>query len=83
MDNVTKKRSHDKIYLRSEKVQNILGEEPSVILKWGITIILIIFIVLICLILMLKYPYGLGETILEHILSSVFFGDKMMEFSIC
>ena len=32
---------------------------------------------------MLKYPYGLGETILEHILSSVFFGDKMMKISIC
>lgn len=59
--------THDKIELRSEKVREILGTIPGGLIRWGIAIIVIICAVLIVLVLWVKFPYGNGETIFEHI----------------
>lgn len=56
------------IELRSEKVRNIIGEIPPVLVRWGLAIIAIIFIVLLAIALCVKYPYGNGETILQHLM---------------
>lgn len=67
MDTTKQESSHDRIELRSEKVREILGEIPNKLVRWGITIICIFFVILIAAILFLKYPYGNGETIFQHI----------------
>lgn len=36
----------EKIELRSEKVRNIIGEMPSFLIRWGNTILLVIFLML-------------------------------------
>lgn len=56
------------IELRSEKVRNIIGEIPPVLVRCGIVIIVVIFAVLLAIVLCVKYPYGDGKTILEHII---------------
>lgn len=37
----------DRIELRSEKVRNIIGQMPPFLIRWGNTILLIIFILLL------------------------------------
>ena len=59
--------SHDKIELRSEKVRQILGEVPNKLVRWGIAVISIVFVILITAVMLIKFPYGDGETIFEHI----------------
>jgi hypothetical protein len=36
----------DKIELRSEKVRNIIGQMPPLLIRWGNTVILVILILL-------------------------------------
>lgn len=62
-----KKNTHSHIELRSEKVRNIIGEIPPALARWGIVVIVIIFIVLLGIVFCVKYPYGAGETIWQHI----------------
>lgn len=38
---------HDKIELRSEKVRRIIGEIPSGIVRWGITVIAVVIALLV------------------------------------
>jgi len=59
--------THDKIELRSEKVRKILGSVPNKLVRWSITVICIIFVTLIIAVMCVKFPYGNGETIFEHI----------------
>lgn len=59
--------THDKIELRSEKVRQILGEVPNKLVRWGIAVICIVFAILITAVMLIKFPYGDGETIFEHI----------------
>lgn len=59
----------ERIELRSEKVRHIIGEIPPALVRCGIAIIALIFIILIIVVLCVKYPYGNGETIFEHIVS--------------
>lgn len=59
--------SHDGLELRSYKVRKILGEVPNKFIRWGTLIVFLIFSALIVIILSMKYPYGNGETIFEHI----------------
>lgn len=61
--------THSHIELRSEKVRNIIGEIPPTLVRWGIAIIVMIFAILLAVVLCVKYPYGNGETILEHIIN--------------
>ncbi len=62
-----KKDNPEGIELRSEKVRNIIGDVPPVLLRWGTAIIALIFAVVIAVVLMLPYPYGSGESIFRHI----------------
>lgn len=62
-------RSH--IELRSEKVRNIIGEMPPTLIRWGIFVTVVIFVVLFTIVLGVKYPYGHGERILQHILQKI------------
>lgn len=66
--NGTEENTQSRIELRSEKVRNIIGEIPPALVRWGIAIIVIIFAVLLAIVLCVKFPYGNGETILQHIL---------------
>lgn len=61
--------AHSCIELRSEKVRNIIGEIPPALVRWGIAIMVAVFLLLFAAVLCLKFPYGHGETILQHILS--------------
>lgn len=61
--------THSHIELRSEKVRHIIGEIPPALVRWGIAIIVVVFAILLAGVLCVKYPYGNGETILQHILS--------------
>lgn len=60
--------TNDKIELRSEKVRELIGDIPPILVQWGIVIIILIFIALILAIIFIPYPYSNGETILQHIL---------------
>jgi hypothetical protein len=62
------KTTHDKIEIRSEKVRQFIGEIPPSLVRWGIAIIVIIFIALIAAVCLLPYPYSNGVSILRHFL---------------
>ncbi len=64
-----KKSNPEGIELRSEKVRNIIGDRPSLLLRWGTAIIALLFALIIGVVLMLPYPYGSGESIFRHIFS--------------
>lgn len=70
MEDIKNTSSFDKIELRSEKVKQFLGEVPSRLVRWGIAVVCIIFTLLIVVVMYVKYPYGAGETIFEHIFQS-------------
>lgn len=40
------KSEMDRIELRSEKVRNIIGEIPSLLIRWGNTVLVLIFLLL-------------------------------------
>jgi len=61
------KHPQDKIELRSEKVREILCSIPNILVRWGIAIICVIFVILIALVMGIDYPYGHGESIFEHV----------------
>lgn len=56
------------IELRSEKVRKILGEIPYSLVRWGIIIIIAIFLSLLLVGCFVHYPYSHGESIIQHIL---------------
>lgn len=60
--------TYNKIELRSEKVRNIIGTVPSTLVHWGIAVTAIIFLALMIVAFFAPYPYGEGETILQHLL---------------
>ncbi len=60
------------IELRSDKVRKILGSIPVGLLYWGSIIIIFIFIVLLSVVFFVEFPYGNGETIFEHIFTSIY-----------
>ena len=64
----------DRIELRSPKVRHFLGEIPYALERWGIIAICTILIALILVIVCVEYPYGDGESILEHVCSKIFDG---------
>lgn len=63
----TNNNTLDKIELRSEKVRKLLGEIPQSLVRWGMIIMLVIFIALLAVVCLLPYPYSNGESIIEHI----------------
>ena len=69
MDYGNKKNySFDRIELRSEEVRNIIGTVPTVLVRWGIAIIIFILVILMLVVFLVPYPYGEGETIFQYIL---------------
>ncbi len=67
MEEQEKKTGIDRIELRSEKVRDLLGEEPASPLRWSIAVICLVFAVIIAAVMCMDYPYGHGETIFRHI----------------
>ena len=65
-----KKNKPCDIELRSEKVRNLLGEIPPVLMRWGNVIILAIFLALLLVVCFVPYPHSQGESILQHLLSA-------------
>lgn len=59
----------DRIEPRSEKVRNIIGAIPSLLAYWSIAVIIVILVGLILAVCFIPYPYGNGETILQHLFS--------------
>lgn len=53
--------------LRSEKVRNLLGEIPPVLVRWGTVIIVAIFLILLLVVCFVPYPHSQGESILQHL----------------
>lgn len=56
------------IELLSEKVRNMLGEIPYVLVRCGTVIIVAIFLALLLVICFMPYPHFQGESILQHLL---------------
>lgn len=56
--------------LRSEKVKEILGRSPNKFIRWGVTIICIIYFFILVWVLCLEFPYSQGKTVFEHIFFS-------------
>lgn len=54
--------------LRSTKVRRIMGEKPSIILRYGTVLIIILFVVLLAIVLSQPFPYGNGETVFQYVL---------------
>ena len=63
-----KKKSSEEIELRSEKVRNLLGEIPPSLIRWGIVIIVSVFLILLLVVCFMPYPYSNGESILQYII---------------
>ena len=55
------------IELRSEKVRNLLGEIPPALVRWGMVIIVAIFLTLLLVVCFVPYPHSQGESILQHL----------------
>ncbi len=52
--------------MRSEKVRKIMGEIPPALVRWGMVIIILIFIILLVAICILPSPYTEGESIIQY-----------------
>ena len=64
------KRKNNDIELRSEKVQKLLGEVPSSLVRWGTVVVVAIFLILLLVLCFMPYPYSNGESIMLHLLSN-------------
>lgn len=64
-DKLPKKNVH------SEKVRRLLKEKPPVSVRWGTTVVSVIFIILLLSAVCLTYPYSHGESIGVHIFEVV------------
>lgn len=64
------KRKNNDIELRYEKVQKLLGEVPSSLVRWGTVVIVAIFLILLLVLCFMPYPYSNGESIMLHLLSN-------------
>lgn len=70
MEDQKTKTDHDRIELRSEKVRELLGEEPAGPLRWGIAVICLIFAVIIAAVMCMT-----GRTAMASRYSSIFSDD--------
>ena len=64
----TKNNIVNNMELRSEKIRNLLGELPPVLVRWGTAIIAVIVLTLLAVVCLMPYPYSHGESILRTIL---------------
>lgn len=61
-----KKKTIKNLDFRSKKVQDLLGEIPHSLVRWGTVIIMAIFLALLLTVCFMPYPYSNGESILQH-----------------
>lgn len=69
MRNLNTPSMEDQIELKSEKVRRLVGTIPPSLVRWGISIIVAEFAALAAAVCLIPYPYGQGETIIEHIVN--------------
>lgn len=55
----------------SDKFNAVLGELPNMKLRWGITFIFAVFIILLGITMCLKLPHCDGESIFRHLLNGL------------
>lgn len=64
-----KQKCNNDMEQRSEKVQKLLDEKPSWFMMWGIPILLILLMVIVCILTFVPYPDSkYGESILVHLI---------------
>lgn len=63
------KINHQQVELRSEKVRNLINEIPPSLIRWGVAIMVIVFLSLMAVVFLFPYPYSCGESIIEHLLN--------------
>lgn len=56
------------IKLHSPKIRKLMSDIPSWLIKGGWMIMVVIFLMIICVVCLLPYPYCNGESILRHIM---------------
>lgn len=57
----------ERIELRSEKVRRMIGGIPPALSWWSTALLVVIFMTLIMVVAFVEWPYGYGETILQHL----------------
>ena len=62
----TKKNNPDRLEERSDKMRNLLGEQPPFMVRWGTVVVAFTFLMLFIALCLLPYPYSGGETIFNH-----------------
>ena len=67
MKDINQKNVSSDIELRSEKVRNLLGEIPPLLVRWGMVIIVAIFLAILLVVCFVPYPYSKGESILQYL----------------
>lgn len=67
MKDINQKNVSSDIELRSEKVRNLLGEIPPLLVRWGMVIIVATFLAILLVVCFVPYPYSKGESILQHL----------------
>lgn len=60
--------AENRIELRSEKVRKAIGPIPKGVVIAGYVVILLITVTLTCALIFIPYPYGNGESILQHLI---------------
>jgi len=63
MENQTMLEEHERIELRSEEVQEILGTPPRWIVRWGTTVALLVLVLLAIVSYIIKYPDVIRATV--------------------
>jgi len=54
----------EQIELRSEKIRNIIGQIPPKIIRYGISVLFIVFVLMIILSYYFKYTYSINTTVI-------------------
>lgn len=66
------KNTQNQIEQRSKKVNELLGQIPPLLAKWGIAIIVLVLALLVCALVFTPFPYSPHkETIYQHIINTV------------
>jgi hypothetical protein len=59
----------NRLELKSEKVRKAIDPIPNSVVIIGYIVILLIIVAIVCAMVFIPYPYGNGESILQHLIS--------------
>lgn len=62
---MAKKKTED-LEVRSEKVRKVIGPIPDHIVNIGYFVVLLIILAIVCLVVLISFPYGNGESIIRY-----------------